>query len=976
VIGTSNKGPAFVPVTVANFGEFINVFGNLDPKQFGPYAANEFLKHRSALTYLRILGAGTNSSLTDITSYQTSGRVKNAGFKMEGVAAVDDAQGRHTGVVQFLCARHQLQNNEMWGSPDFTDNSSFNGSVASLVRGVIMTPAGARVMILDGDQSAVGAFSTTGPDDYGSIVGNKFKLVISSTLGNSFYNTDGNKGIRIFTASLDPSSDDYFAKILNKDPDKFIAEQHLLYADLPVDAELAAASEVGILSGTINTSTTSGEAATTFRAAYGAFNTRYTTPKTTWFISQPYGTNEYDLFHFETLDDGEYANSLYKVSISNLQRSSDDANPWGTFTVEIRDWNDTDSNPNVIERFPNCTLDPQSSNYVARLIGDRKVFYNFDATTEGDRKVITSGKYPNVSAYVRVKMSDAVENSLIPTDALPFGFRGAQAIKTTDSLKSYGTSADAHTRINGLLGAATTTAQQLTGSIVPPLPMQFKVTRGERLVGGTYTGEPGISELATPLYYWGVRFERANTPLDPNTVGEKNALLESYTKFMGIQKLDTLATGSGADALNDNKFTLAKVALGTTDIAYLTASINDHMKTAAYIRNGKLDPTTYTIYDAGLGNRITFGTLLSKATPAQFNRFAPYLKFTSFFQGGFNGVNFLDRDARRMNDKASSFEAGGGANATYVSPGFSTNQAGAGQDNNTVSSYKTAVKIMTNPMAVTHNVVTLPGIREPFITDLTLNAVKSYGLAYYILDIPAYDDNLVRLYDDSAARPSVGRTISQFTGRVIDNNFGGTYWPDVDIDDNTNARRVAVPASIAALGALAFNDKVGYPWFAPAGFNRASLDFVKNVKVRLNVTDRDALYDARINPIAAFPRLGYTIWGQKTLQLNKSALDRVNVRRMLLEVKRIVINIARRVPFEQNTPTVRNNFVALTTVQLAMIQAQAGIEQFKVIMNETNNTQQDIDLNRVNGKIIVVPTRTIEFIAIDFIVTNSGVAFV
>jgi phage tail sheath protein FI len=153
------------------------------------------------------------------------------------------------------------------------------------------------------------------------------------------------------------------------------------------------------------------------------------------------------------------------------------------------------------------------------------------------------------------------------------------------------------------------------------------------------------------------------------------------------------------------------------------------------------------------------------------------------------------------------------------------------------------------------------------------------------------------------------------------------------------------------------------------------LDFVTNVAVRLNVSDRDRLYDARVNPIATFPRQGFVIYGQKTLKINKSALDRVNVRRLLLEVKRKIIQIAQRITFEQNTPDVRNKFVAEAAVQLGLVQAQAGIEAYQVVMNESNNTQDDIDNNRLRGRIVVVPTRAIEFIALDFIVTNSGVQF-
>jgi phage tail sheath protein FI len=227
------------------------------------------------------------------------------------------------------------------------------------------------------------------------------------------------------------------------------------------------------------------------------------------------------------------------------------------------------------------------------------------------------------------------------------------------------------------------------------------------------------------------------------------------------------------------------------------------------------------------------------------------------------------------------------------------------------------------------------------------------------------------LFDDDTTKPDVGKTTTNFESRAIDNNYVATYFPDVQIDDPVNNRRVTVPPSVAAISALAFNDRAAYPWFAPAGFNRGALDFVANVDVRLNSNDRDVLYDARINPIATFPREGFVIFGQKTLQQAHSALDRVNVRRLL----RVVVNVARKFVFEQNTTALRQAFVAQVTPLLALIQTQSGIESFSVIMDSTNNTQTDIESNRLNGKISIVPTRTVEFISIDFIITNAGVSF-
>jgi hypothetical protein len=973
VIGTANKGPAFVPVTVSNFNEFVSVFGNLDPKKFGPYAVNEFLKNRTALTYMRVLGAGSNKTASDISTTLNTGRVKNAGFKLEGSVASHDGLSRHNGVVQFLVADHTFQSNEDDGSRMFTHNDSITSSTnANLVRGVIMLASGARMMVLDGNQSVGPSFSgATTVDDAAQVKSGKFKLIVSSTLGSSFSFDDKLPGLKIYTASMNPSSDDYFGKVLNRDPEKFEQYQHLLYADLAVDDEIASVLEddyIGILSGSSLTSSDSGETSTPFRQAFGAFDTRYTSPKTPYFISQPFGSTEYDLFAVESLDDGAYANNLYKVSISNLKVSENEADEYGTFNLQIRDWNDTDINPRILEEFVNCSLNPDSENYIGKLVGDRKVTYDFDQDIVSERRIVTSGKYANVSKLVRVIMSQAVEDKKVPAKSLPFGFRGHELLKTNDTLK------DAATMSNRITGYGVST---LNRSILPPIPFRFKVTKG-LIDTPSWDGDPGPQEIATSQFYWGVKFERNNVPLNNNLSEVKNPILESYTKFSGIKKLDVLVTGSGADTFNNNKFSLSKVAFSATSIANLTGTIRSHMREAAYIRNAKVDPSTYTINDTSFGgNRITFATLLSNGEPYEFNKYSSFAKFTTFMQGGFDGLNILDPAASRMNDKATSFETPlGGASSTFVSPGMLTNLAGSGVDNNAVNSYITAIDVMTDPLQVNVNLLALPGIREDYITNYTAKKVRDYGLAMYVMDLPNYDDNNSRIYDDSTNRINIENTAATFEERTFDNNYVATYFPNVYINDTTNNRYVKVPSSVAALGALGFNDKVAYPWFAPAGFNRAALDFVNNVEVRLNVSDRDRLYDARINPIATFPRLGFVIYGQKTLQIRKSALDRVNVRRLLLEVKRLIINTANKVVFEQNTPAVRNKFVADSILQLSLIQSQAGIEAYQVVMNETNNTQEDVDLNRLNGRIVVVPTRAIEFIAIDFIVTNSGVQFV
>ena len=243
------------------------------------------------------------------------------------------------------------------------------------------------------------------------------------------------------------------------------------------------------------------------------------------------------------------------------------------------------------------------------------------------------------------------------------------------------------------------------------------------------------------------------------------------------------------------------------------------------------------------------------------------------------------------------------------------------------------------------------------------------------MDMRAYDEDGNRLFRSDPAKRDVRETAEQFEGLRLDNNYVATYFPDVYVNDPVNNRAVLVPSSVVTLGALAFNDTVAYPWFAPAGFNRGSLGEVVNTEVRLTSADRDTLYDARINPIANFPNGGFVIFGQKTLQMAKSSLDRVNVRRLLLEVKRLVVQVADKLLFEPNNSATRARFVGQVAPILALIQSQAGIEKFSVVCDDTNNTSEDVEGNRMNGRIVVVPTRAIEFIAIDFIITNSGVLF-
>ena len=999
IAGFSEKGPAFVPITVHSYERFVEIFGEAKSEYPSTLAAKKFLESRDALTFVRVLGAGANTLNSHFATTEQFGTVENAGFFITSSGEPDAGKFPY-GAAQFICAEHDINTDEANGYPNFAScNDSLSGE-ALLVRGVLFTASDSKFTLLNHSAQ----FDPTNRDQSGCSVEtqstsnmyDKFKLVLSSS-DSSIGSNNGYEGVKIFSASLNPSSDAYISKILNTDPARFQQDKHLLYAHFPVEKEIASIAftnnvepgvSITLTSGSAGTSAVSGEF---FSSVFGNYQTRYTAPRTTSFISQPFGNIEYDLFHFECIDDGSYSNNLFKVSISGIRKSNDPENPYPSFNVEVRSKRDTDDSPIVIESYVGCDLNPNSENYIAKKIGDMKLTYNFDTSDSAERRLLIRGTYPNASSRIRVVMSNDVIVGNAPKESAPFGFRGLPLLKTFNAepgeqnLDIAGVSTSRFAKPIKSNGSET---NAMTGSILPPVPFRFKVTAGEGNSNPDYPGHGSLRETASKAYYWGIKFERipregefAKPLLRSNESLVYNELLDSYSKFMGIQKVDALLTGSGADVFHHNKFSLAKVTLGkrlngietVSDYAqFLTGSAKDLMKDTAYIRNGSPSSNDYTIVDSDNNTRLTLASLWSMDSDVYFNRFSDYAKFTNMFYGGFDGTNILDADMAVMNDKAASSDAGGkGVNAPSVGLNM---EFGAGDSNATVNSYKEAVNLLTDPAQSRINLLTIPGIRSDELLSHAIERVENYSKALLLMDVAHYDSNGTRLYADSTELTNVRNTVEEFSGRNYDTSYAAAYFPDVIIEDN--GKRMQVPSTIAAIAAIAYNDNTSFPWFAPAGFNRGSLDFVKSAKARLNKEERDITYEEKINPIATFPKNGYVIFGQKTLQKARTSLDRVNVRRMLLEVKRVISDAAIGFVFEANTPEVRSAFKKRVDNQLISVQENQGIDQFKVIIDSTNNTQADIDNNVLNGRIVLVPTRTIEFISIDFIISNSGVDFI
>ena len=277
--------------------------------------------------------------------------------------------------------------------------------------------------------------------------------------------------------------------------------------------------------------------------------------------------------------------------------------------------------------------------------------------------------------------------------------------------------------------------------------------------------------------------------------------------------------------------------------------------------------------------------------------------------------------------------------------------------------YDNMVNLLANRDDYQFNILSTPGLYDAdyastISTIITNTQLRGDNL--YVMDLVNYDGGITDAITQANTR---------------DTSYAATYWPWVRITDPGTGKQVFVPASTLLPGVYAYSDKVSAPWFAPAGINRGGLSTVLRAKVKLSQANRDDLYSSNINPIATFPRTGVSVFGQKTLQKGASALDRVNVRRLLIELKAYISQIADTLVFEQNTITTRNNFLSRVTPYLQTIQQKQGLYAFKVIMDDSNNTPDVIDRNQLIGQIYIQPARTAEFIAIDFILEPTGAQF-
>jgi hypothetical protein len=277
--------------------------------------------------------------------------------------------------------------------------------------------------------------------------------------------------------------------------------------------------------------------------------------------------------------------------------------------------------------------------------------------------------------------------------------------------------------------------------------------------------------------------------------------------------------------------------------------------------------------------------------------------------------------------------------------------------------YKRAINAVSNPDEFDINLLVTPGVIHGLhstVTNHAISKVEARADAFYIMDATAIGDSI----------STVKNTI-----KSLDTNYAGTYYPWIKIVDRDTSRPVFVPPSVVLPGVISYTDQVAHEWFAPAGLNRGGLTTVLEAKTRLTHAERDDLYENRINPIASFPGQGVVVFGQKTLQSKPSALDRINIRRLLIALRKFIASSSRFLVFEQNTQALRNRFLNIVNPYLEQVQQNSGLSAFRVVMDDSNNTPDVVDRNQLVGQIFIQPTRTAEFIVLDFVVQPTGATF-
>ena len=790
-----------------------------------------------------------------------------------------------------------------------------------------------------------------------------FKLIL-----NGFSNT---QKPAVLSCSFDPDSPSYISKVLNTDPTKIEECGHYLYAHWDVKPSVAVpandtlehtntkfsseGSDYAKMIGFVVAGAGGRNTSATNKPNYENFESRFKTAKTPWIVSQFFASSgdssarpssesagqAYKLFKLHSLDDGEVSNTQYRLLIENVRHGG--FNQFGSFDMSLESYDSDPVKGQPILSWKNLSLDANDRNFVGRVIGDKHMYFDFDRDEEKQR-LVESGQYSQKNKFVRIELSDDLLSGEVPVEAIPTGFQGHDYLRTKANGNFVEPTAIAVANRVFTNAAGDGVAEILSQAQTPPLDF---VTSINRVVAGSLEADTDLA--------WGVKFSlresQHNNYTDVNgdlVKGHRelveqvfNTSVSSWAKFWpALDGNPALVSGDDVGSYQNSMFSLEKILIPSTSLT------DDEITTwdgALYKRQGEAAPS---------------GARYVNMTKDALGGNVRYLKFRCMFQGGFDGVNIFDAEKSSFSGIASLREGLDETNSSkFTGP--------------TVMSYRKAVDVLSDKSAAEFQLLALPGQRSSSVTDFAISACEERFDAMYVMDIVKKDAGGAVIEDD-LIRPGVRHTIKEFSNRSLNTSFAAAYFPDVLMRRPSDRAPIVVPPSVGMLGVMSRNDSIADPWFAPAGLSRGRLSAIdSNVNMTRDLLDE--LYDADINPIyVPAGRSGEVYaFGQKTLLQEQSALDRINVRRLLIDIRRKVRKVGEQLLFEPNRESTLQRFTDLVEPIMSNVQQRRGVTRYKVQIDTTTTTQNDIENNTIRGKIYLQPTKSVEFISLDFVVANT-----
>ena len=913
LVGETTKGPAFQPIFVQDYGEFTSFFGGLDasknkdtgaPKFELPYVAKSYLSQTNQLFVTRVLGlsgydAGRSWAITAKAAVNTSTATSTGSNSYSTLFTFTASNNTIIGLTSADAGIQSLYNAGLLDGSLITLPTSSVGPLTDIPTTYIRSGAifsgtgvtnfhlksiGTSGLLTTGSTSGVTnnytAAPFTGVDDkvlallrsraaYDGnetlsfeVTGGTTPIAFSSAITDAETDPKGDfaltgsslvSGAFKYDLSFDKTKNNYITKVLGRGAQDgktavFVEEIFSeMLADYVADGKIYGVNLNLVQYGT----------------KFKKYKEAYQPAVTPWVVSELRGSNLFRLFRFWTISDGDTANKLFKISITNVKLDDKE------FDLEIRNFYDTDAAKTIYEKYTKLSMDPASSNYIAKKIG----------TLNGD--------FASKSNYVLVEMEEGTNTF----DAFPAGFVGYPIRKYED------------TAIGTAFSPTITYKKNYVG--VQSNTQKRKIYQG-------ISDTVGIEEDF--FTYKGVP--------DSTTLNQWTGMTKGF-------HMDINATGATIDNV---KIPLGNGTFYSPIFEFETG--NEDFRTEAGVQGGE--------YEQIYARKFTF---------------APY--------GGFDGWDVY-RTSRTNGDKFIRTGTKGILGVTkenFKTVSLSNGDTGINSD---YYAYLEAIWTFRNPEAVNINVFATPGIdlfNNGNLSEATIEMVEvDRADSLYIANIPDID-----AAGDVMTVDNVALTLDG----TFDSNYTATYWPWVQVDDTENNVYVYMPPTRDVVRNIALTDNVAFPWFAVAGIQRGDVSCIK-ARVKLTQEDRDTLYESRINPVTTFASDGVKIWGNKTLQVKDTALNRINVRRLLLQARKLISAVSIRLLFEQNDSVVRNQFLTLVNPILDNIRANRGLTDFRVVLDDT---PESIDRGELVGRIFLKPTRALEFITLEFNIMNTGASF-